>query len=162
MLYRQSRWQYKYSWQQAPKWQQWKIFASCRTLVEAKMLRQLPSRVVQCCPMCHHCFSVSGKDVRLISPPPIYWNNNQSLLMTNTVSCSLVVDVSHKPLLPLFYSIFQCSSLVSVDLSSPLVRVVKYRPILSLSWEKSEMEKEREREGAGGGKTRVWGNGPEG
>lgn len=67
-------------------------------------------------------------------------------------SCS---DIYHKPLLQLFYSIlflFQCSSPVSVDLSSPLVRVVKYRPILSLSWEQKVRwrKKKRGREWAEG------------
>lgn len=81
---------------------------------------------------------VSGEDDHLISSP-IYWNTNHSHHQwLNTVSWSLVVHISHKPSVTniLFYSFFQCSSPVSVDPSSPLVRVVKYRPILSLSWEK--------------------------
>lgn len=96
MLYRQSHWQCNCSWQQATKWQQWKIFASWCTLVEAKMLRWLQGRVIQYCPMCHHCFRCFWKETppplpspllrvcfwtrwfHLLISPPIYWNNNQS------------------------------------------------------------------------------------
>lgn len=125
------------------------ISDKCLPPVEGKMTRQFPLGA--------QCTAVV---LGALSPAPCLfleglWVSSPFLQFTRTFR---VIAISLWPVKVsvLFYSFFQCSSPVSVDLSSSLVWVVKYRPILSLSWE-SETGKERERDRAGKGKLRVAG-----